>query len=75
MSIEIKKLRAVKLKPNHYENTNWLEGTGLVMDHHYAVLGEYGDSGHYIILDVNTGTVMRGYFHIDGFEEIPEDEL
>jgi hypothetical protein len=75
-TIPIRKFRAVKLKHDYYENADeYLKSAGLVMNNPYAILGEYGNSDHYIILDVRTGTILRGYFHLDRFEDIPEEDL
>jgi hypothetical protein len=70
------KLKAVRLIPNHPENAGYYLSTqGLSLTSHYAVLGEWADTGHYLILDVKTGTILPGIFHLDRFEEIQEDDL
>ena len=69
-------LKPVRLKPGHYENTtDWLPGTGLALGRYYAVLGEWGTTKHIIVMDVTAGKVVPGVFHLDRFEEIPEEDL
>lgn len=61
-------LRAVRFQPGHPENT---EMSGA----HFAILGEFGNTKHYLLLCVATGVILPGMFHIDRLEAIPEAEL
>lgn len=41
----------------------------------YAILAEYGNIRHYLILDIANGRLLPGLFHLDRFEKIPEDDV
>lgn len=73
---DVARLKPVRLVAGHPENQQaYLDEQGLALDDHCAVLGEWGDTKHYLIMNVTRGTVLRGIFHLDRFEEIPDDEL
>lgn len=67
----------VRLDPNSPENANpdWVKSAGLEFDKRYAVIGEVASIDHYIILDTSNGKILPGMFHLERFEEFPEDEL
>lgn len=50
-------------------------GKRLGFQQRYVVLGEVGATGHYLIFNLTTNVMMPGAYHIERFEEIPEDEL
>jgi hypothetical protein len=69
------RLPAVRLKPDHYENQDGTRHSTMPLNAGYCILGEWGDSDHYIVLCVDTGQVIPGAVHLDRFEEIPEEDL
>lgn len=41
----------------------------------YIVLGEVADIKHYIILNMTTGQILPGIFHLEHFEEVNRDDI
>lgn len=76
MNTPLPRLRAMRLKSDHPWNTaTYLESYNLAFGRFYAVLGEWGTSGHHIAMDVSSGKIVPGIVHLDRFEDLPEDEL
>jgi hypothetical protein len=73
----VPRLKAVRLLAGEPENAAAFlaEVPGLNSADRYAVLGEVGASGHYVILNLSSGQILPGVFHLDRFEEIPDDDL
>ncbi len=76
MAEQVIRLKPVRLIPDHPENApEYLADQGLSLDDHCAVLGEWGNTKHFLILNVSKNWILPGIFHLDRFEEIPEDDL
>ena len=73
------KYTILKLRPADECKENidlFLSDVNYILNHndHYIVLGEVGDTKHYIVLNMTTGQIVPGMVHLGRFEEIkPED--
>lgn len=67
----------VRLKRGHYENQDvYMKGIkGLNWDDRYIVLAEVETIDHYVVMNLSTGKILRGMFHLDRFERVPVDEI
>lgn len=47
---------------------------GVIMGRDYVVLGEVGETDHYILLDIERGEVLPGMWHDEDFDIVDSDE-
>jgi hypothetical protein len=73
----VPRLKVLRLLPKDRENEQSFVDAipGLNFRDHYAVLGEAGATGHYIMLNQTTGQILPGIFHLSRFQKVPVDEL
>ncbi len=48
---------------------------GYNLDNRYVILGEVETTNHYIMLNITTGKVLPGTFHLEDFEYVPEEDI
>ncbi len=70
---DIPRLKAVKANPeqNPYIFHNDIIKPNMI----YLVLGEVADIRHYVLLELRTGRIIPGMFHIESFVEADEDDF
>jgi hypothetical protein len=71
---KIQQLRAVRLNPRFPPNIEKLPRQ-LKRGKSYVVLGEVSNIDHYILLDLETGRIVPGMWHLNRFEDIPHDDI
>lgn len=47
---------------------------GIIMGRDYVVIGEVGETDHYILMDITTGHILPGMWHDEDFDIIDSDE-
>lgn len=67
----------VRLKVGHPENEDrYVDAIdGLYFSDRYLVLAEVEDIEHYVVMNLRTGQVLRGMFHLGRFERVPAGEI
>jgi hypothetical protein len=72
--VKIQRLRAVRLDvksfPNVEKPMKQLKEGAI-----YIVLGEVSNSDHYILLELESGHILPGMWHMDRFEEVSRDDI
>jgi hypothetical protein len=71
------RLKPYRLRQGYIENQpEYMKDIpGLNFKDRYLILGEVGEIHHYIMMNMSTGQVLPGMFHLERFEEVPEDEI
>ncbi len=48
---------------------------GINLNDRYVVIGEVEKIDHFIMLNMVTGTVLPGMYHLDNFIRVPEEDI
>jgi hypothetical protein len=73
-SVKIQRLRAVRVNPRSLPNIE-KPMRQLKRGKSYVVLGEVSNTDHYILLELESGRILSGMWHLDRFEEISRDDI